>query len=58
MTDLLLPQTDGGVLAQLVIVTVAGPVLLWLVRHRPEVRVLAAGALITAYAAMGLRALH
>lgn len=58
MTDLLLPRTDGGVMVQLIIVTLVFAAILWLVRGEREVRVLVVGLWLVSYGALGIRALH
>ncbi len=58
MNDILLPRTDAGVVIQVIIATVAFAGLTWLLRKRPEWRLLSIGLWICAYAAMGLRSLH
>lgn len=56
--DLLLPTTDAGVLAQLIILLVAGIGLIWRFRKRPEARLLLVGLLLLGLGAMALRAVH
>lgn len=58
MIDYLLPRTDGGVIVQVVLVTVGFAVATWLVRHRPEWRLLSLGMWLALYGAMGVRAIH
>lgn len=58
MIDLILPRTDGGVLAQLVVVTVLFATATWLARRHKDVRVLVIGLWLLAYGGMGVRALH
>ncbi len=58
MIDLILPRTDGGVLAQLAVVTVVFATAAWLTRRRKDVRVLVIGLWLVAYGGMGVRALH
>jgi hypothetical protein len=56
--DLLLPRTDGGVLVQLVLVTVTFASLMWIARRHREMRIFVAGGWIMTYALMALRAVH
>lgn len=58
VTNLLLPTTDGGVLVQLIVVTIAFGATTWRLRRQPEWRLLAIGLWLTAYGAIGLRSLH
>lgn len=58
MLDVLLPTTDGGVIAQLVFVLVVWAIALWLLRNRPDSRLLAAGVGLVLVALIGVRALH
>lgn len=58
MIDLLLPSTDAGVLAQVIIVTVVGVVAYVVTRRHREWRLVALGATVCVLALMGLRALH
>jgi hypothetical protein len=58
MIDLLLPRTDGGVLAQAIVVAVVSGIALVIVRRNREVTLLVAGLATVAVAWMGLRALH
>jgi hypothetical protein len=58
VTELLLPRTDGGVVVQFVIVTALFAMALWLVRRKPDARLLVIGLSLTAYGVMGVRALH
>lgn len=58
MSDLLLPRTDAGVLAQTVIVAVVTTVAVIAARHRPDLRLLAIGAAVSLAALFGLRAMH
>jgi len=58
VTNLLLPHTDAGVLAQLVAATLVFATLMWIVRRRREYRVFVAGGWIMTYALMALRAVH
>ena len=56
--ELLLPHTDGGVAVQFVIATTVLAVAMWLVRRKPDARLLVIGLWLTAYGLMGVRALH
>ena len=56
--DLLLPQTDGGVAVQFGVATAVFVLAMWLVRRKPDARLLVIGLWLTAYGAMGVRALH
>lgn len=58
MIDLLLPATDGGVLAQMIVVVVAGVVAVVATRRHTEWRLVAMGGTIVALGLLGLRALH
>lgn len=58
MIDLLLPSTDGGVLAQVAAATVIFAAALFLVRRYPEWRLFTVGVWILTYAWFGLRTLH
>lgn len=58
MIDLLLPRTDAGVGVQLVIATIVFATATWLLRHRPEWRMLSIGAWVATYGLMALRTLH
>lgn len=58
MIDLILPETDGGVLAQLVAVLVLGVFALGLTRKHRDWRLIAVGATVLTVALIGLRALH
>ena len=58
MLDVLLPATDGGVIAQLVFVLVVWAIALWLLRNRPDSRLLATGVGLVLVALIGVRALH
>jgi hypothetical protein len=56
--DLLLPATDAGVAAQLVVVFVVVAIALWRFWSNPEIRLLVVGSGIVVLGLMGLRALH
>lgn len=58
MTDVLLPRTDAGVLAQVAAVTLIVAAATWLTRRRPELRLVVVGFGLVAYGVMGVRALH
>lgn len=56
--ELLLPATDAGVLAQLIVVVVAWFAGLWIVRKRPDIRLFVLGLGLVTLAAIGVRTLH
>jgi hypothetical protein len=58
VVELLLPRTDGGVAVQFVIVTAVFATAMWLMRRKPDARLLVIGLWLTAYGVMGVRALH
>ncbi len=58
MIDLLLPRTDGGAIGQLVVVTIGFAIVTWLVRNRPEWRMLSIGVWLALYGVMGVRSIH
>lgn len=58
MLDLLLPETDAGVIAQLLLVLVMWLGGLWSLRNRPDARLVVAGAGLLMLGLIGLRALH
>ncbi len=58
LTDLLLPRTDGGVLAQGVVVGAALAVLALAFRRDPDILWLLAGVAVLLLGLFGLRALH
>ena len=58
MIDILLPATDAGVLAQVIVVFVLGAAVTVATWRRREWRLLAVGGTFLALALMGLRALH
>lgn len=58
LTDLLFPSTDQGVYVQLAVVAVVGFGAIVALRHRPNARLLATGAVVLAFAGLGLRTLH
>ena len=58
MIEVVLPRTDGGVLAQFVVVSIAAVVaLIGLWRWR-DLRVLVIGVAVLAYGVMAVRAVH
>lgn len=59
MRDLILPTTDAGVLAQLVLVLVLwSAALVWAVRRAPAARPLVVGSGLVTLGLLGLRAMH
>ncbi len=58
IVDLLLPATDAGVAAQLVVVFVVVAIALWRFWSNSEIRLLVIGSGIVVLGLMGLRALH
>lgn len=58
MRDLLLPATDAGVIAQLVIVVVLWVAAVSALRNQAEWRLVAIGAGLITLALIGIRALH
>lgn len=58
LLDLLLPTTDAGVLAQLIIFLATGTGLMWRFRKRPEARLMVVGLSLLGLGAMALRAVH
>ncbi|MGD9750981.1 MAG: hypothetical protein AB7W59_08305 [Acidimicrobiia bacterium] len=58
MRDILFPLTDGGVLAQLIGVTLATVVAAVLVRRHREIRAFVTGVGVFLVALMAVRALH
>ncbi len=56
--DLLLPRTDAGVLAQLIIATVVFAALTWRLWHNKDARIFVIGLWVLTYGAMGVRAIH
>lgn len=58
LIDLLLPDNDRMVAIQLVVVLVLGPLWIWQVRDRPDMRLLAIGVTVATLAWFGLRTLH
>ena len=56
--DLLLPRTDAGVFAQLIVLGVVTAMALRVLRDRPNVRLLAIWVSVFLLSLMGLRALH
>lgn len=58
MIDLLLPATDGGVLAQLIVFVLVGGLAIVATKNHREWRLVAFGGTILGLGLMGLRALH
>lgn len=58
LIDLLLPATDAGVLAQLVLAALVGVWAIWKFWRVPEWRLVAIGATLVALGLIGVRALH
>lgn len=58
MTNLLLPSTDGGVLAQAITAGVVFVVALVAFRRWPTARLVSVGAALVIAGVFGLRALH
>jgi hypothetical protein len=58
MSDLLLPRTDAGVAAQLILVLVLGGVALFAARRHREWRLVVIGSMMLALGLVGVRALH
>lgn len=58
MNSLLLPRTDLGVLAQVVVLVALLALAVWGTPCRPEYRLLALGVGLLLFALMGLRAAH
>jgi len=58
MLDLLLPATDGGVLAQVIIVAVVAAGLLVIVRRNRDLRLLVVGITVLTFGLMAVRAVH
>lgn len=58
MTQLLLPQTDGGVAVQAVVLLVLLGVGWWATRQRPDARLLLVGVGLVLVGLIGLRAAH
>lgn len=58
MLDLLLPRTDAGVLAQLIIATIVFALMTWRFWSNKDARIFVIGLWVMTYAAMGVRALH
>ncbi len=58
MIDLLLPATDSGVLAQVIVVLVLGIVSVITTRHRREMSLLMGGATALLLALMAVRAIQ
>lgn len=56
--ELLLPRTDAGVAAQVVLVAVVGVAAFVAARHNREIRTFVLGCVIFTYAFFGLRAVH
>lgn len=58
MIDLLLPETDAGVLVQLVLATVLFGGLLWWLWANKDARIFIIGLWVVVFGFMGVRALH
>jgi hypothetical protein len=56
--EILLPRTDAGVAAQVVLVAIVGVVAFVLARRNREIRTFVLGCVIFTYAFFGLRAVH
>ena len=56
--DLLLPTTDAGVAAQVVIATIVFAGLLWRLWANKDARIFVIGMAMLTFGAMGVRALH
>ncbi len=56
--ELLLPRTDAGVAAQVVLVAIVGVTALVLTRRNRDIRTFVLGCVIFTYAFFGLRAVH
>ena len=56
--ELLLPRTDAGVAAQVVLVAIVGASAFVLARRNREIRTFVLGCVIITYAFFGLRAVH
>lgn len=56
--DLLLPRTDAGVLAQVIVATAVFAGLTWRFRRNKDVRIFVIGLWVLTYGAMGVRAIH
>ncbi|MDH3190883.1 MAG: hypothetical protein OEM39_09660 [Acidimicrobiia bacterium] len=58
LRDLILPTTDAGVFAQVLLVIVSGACLTWEWRHNPDLRLVGIGTVLVASGLIGVRALH
>ncbi len=58
VSELLLPRTDGGVVAQIVVLLVISAILLWMTRRRADVRFAMVPALVLVALLFGVRAVH
>jgi len=58
LTEIILPRTDAGVLAQALGAALVFVITLVLVRRQPELRLLVLGIATMTAAGFGLRALH
>ncbi|HSL58474.1 MAG TPA: hypothetical protein VK866_11580 [Acidimicrobiales bacterium] len=58
LTEIILPRTDAGVLAQAIGAGLVFLIALVLVRRQPELRLLVLGIATMTAAGFGLRALH
>ncbi|MEE8332115.1 MAG: hypothetical protein V3R84_10130 [Acidimicrobiia bacterium] len=56
--DILLPRTDGGVLAQLIALVAMSGLAIFALRRRPPERLVAIGLSLVAFGLIGVRALH
>lgn len=58
LEDLLMPRTDAGAIAQIVLLLVAGVTAAVALRRRSELRLLAVGASVLLVSLAALRAAH
>ena len=58
MTDLLLPRTDAGVLAQVVVLATVFALALWAARRNRDAMVFVAGVAVFTAGLVALRTLH
>ena len=56
--ELLLPRTDGGVIAQAILFVIVLGGALVIVRHEPELRLLVIGIAVLGLGLLALRSLH
>ncbi len=54
----MLPETDAGVLAQVVLFVIALSVWGWAVRSKPEWRLIVVGVGLVGFGLIGVRSLH